>query len=758
MSGIRWYGPSEEFAGEIAETADRSTPAWPRPPTPPRDAPNIVLVVLDDTGYGQLGCYGGLGGRIETPHIDGLAAAGLRYNNWHTTALCSPTRACLLTGRNHHSVGVGNIMEYATGYPGYNAQIPTSAAMLPAILRGHGYNTMAVGKWHLAPDEHISAAGPYDRWPLGQGFERFYGFLPGETDQWHPDLWYDNHRVDPPAGPEEGYHLSEDLVDRSIEFVNEQQAVAPEKPFFLYLAFAAHHSPHQAPRAYIDRYAGRFDAGWDTIREETLAEQIRLGVVPEGTVLPPRNPGVRPWAELSDLERRVLTRQMEAYAGFMTHTDDQVGRLVAFLRRIERLDDTLLIVCSDNGASGEGGPIGLSSEMSYFNMATETIEDLAGMLDDWGQPGTHPHYATGWAMAGNTPQRWYKQQVHEGGTRDPFVAHWPARLPDAGAVRTQFHHAVDVVPTVLDLLGVEPPAQVHGHEQRPIEGVSMAPSLMDGDAPRETRSQYFEIFGHRAVWRDGWKAVTFHWTKYLNDLYGRDGAAHDMDFDADDWELYHLDRDYSEAHDLAHDEPERLAAMIEAWWEEARRHQVLPLDDSNAARLQVDKPVVAEPRDRYVYRGPGQGGALGEPRRAAALAHPHRRRRGPRAGRRRGDRVQRLTRRRVHAVPARGPRGLPFQLPRARVLHRPPRPDPGTGPPPDAPGLHRHRRAVRARAAAYRRRRGRGGRGHAHQPGGLRRRGGTGGRVRRDGTRLTRLPVAGALHRHHPRGDRRDRR
>ena len=477
MPGFMEYEEGNEFPGVIGKTAKDSTPAWPVPRRAPEGAPNVLLIVLDDTGFGQIGCFGGLGGRVETPHMDRLAAGGLRYNNFHTTALCSPTRACLLTGRNHHTVGVASVMETATGYPGYNARIPKEAAMLPAVLVENGYNTMCLGKWHLAPDEHITASGPYDRWPLGQGFERFYGFLPGETSQWEPDLWHDNHKVDPPGTPEEGYHLNEDLADRAIEWITAQKAVTPSKPFFMYFATGAMHSPHHAPKEYIERYRGRFDAGWDVVREETLQKQKELGIVPEGTVLPPRNPGVRAWEELSDDEKRLFCRQMEVFAAFLTHTDDQIGRLLATWSRTGIMDDTLIILLSDNGASGEGGFSGLVSEMSFFNMSPETVEDMLAKIDKWGEPSTHPHYATGWAAAGNTPNRWYKQMVHEGGTRDPLIIHWPAHISDAGAIRSQFHHAVDITPTILEVLGLSMPAVVRGWPQMPLEGKSLAYSL-----------------------------------------------------------------------------------------------------------------------------------------------------------------------------------------------------------------------------------------------------------------------------------------
>ncbi len=586
---------------------------WPTIPEAPARAPNVLMIVLDDVGFAQLGCYGGLGGRIDTPHIDRLAARGLRYTNWHTTALCSPTRACLLTGRNHHSVGVGVIMEAATPAPGYHGRIPHEAAMLPAVLLEHGYNTMCLGKWHLAPDEHNSAVGPYDRWPLGRGFERFYGFLPGETDQWHPDLWRDNHRVTAPATPEQGYHLTVDLVDRAVSMIGEQKAVAPDRPFFMYLALGACHSPHQAPKAYVDRYKGRFDAGWDVIRDETLARQKAMGVVPANTDLPVRNPGVQDWDRLSKRERRVFTRQMETFAGFLTHADDQIGRLTQFLDDAGQLNNTLTMLVSDNGASSEGGDIGLSSEMSYFNRVPETMQDLEKKIDKWGQPGTHPHYAMGWAMAGNTPQRWYKQQVHEGGVRDPFIVQWPARIKDAGAIRTQFHHAVDVVPTILEAIGVDMPQVVRGFAQMPIEGTSMFYSLSDGAAPTRKQVQYFELYGHRGIWKDGWKAVALHPTNDLARRYGLQLQPHDGDFDADVWELFNLDQDFSEAHDLAGQHPDKLYELQQLWHVEAEAHNVFPLDDRGAERFMIPKPSPRAAQDRYRFHAPVRLGRSSSP-------------------------------------------------------------------------------------------------------------------------------------------------
>jgi arylsulfatase len=560
------------------------------------------MVVIEDTGFAHFGCYGGLGGRIKTPTLDQLAQDGIRYNNFHATPLCSPSRACFLSGRNHHSVGVGVVMEISTGYPGYNGEMPHEAALLPEVLVEHGYNTMALGKWHLIPESQMSISGPYDRWPMARGFERYYGFLPGETDQWEPDLWLGNERVDPPATPEQGYHVSKDLVEHAITWIGEQKAVTPDKPFYMYLAFGALHAPHQAPQSYIDAYKGAFDAGWDVIREETLARQKELGIVPPNTDLPPRNPGVSAWGELSDAQKTLFRKQMEAAAGFLTYTDEQVGRLIAFLRASGLRDDTLVIVAVDHGASGEGGPLGMSAELTFFNGMAESVEDMLKVIDRWGQPGTTPLYCTGWAMAGNTPFRWYKQQTHEGGVHVPLIVSWPARVKGAGGIRHQFHHAVDLYPTILQLIGLEMPSVVKGYSQMPLPGVSM---LYDApDAPTRKKVQYFEMLGHRGIWHDGWKAVTFHLTKDVAKSYGFQPPAQDATFEEEAWELYHLDEDFSEAHDLAQQQPEKLKELIERWWAEAGKYGVLPLDGTVVQRMLTPKPSALTPRTTYTFTSP----------------------------------------------------------------------------------------------------------------------------------------------------------
>lgn len=576
------------FEGVIGRTVYESSPWWP-PASMPSNAPNVVLIVLDDSGFGHFGCYGST---IATPNIDRLAAGGLRYTNFHTTGLCSPTRACLLTGRNHHAVGMRAVSNMDTGYPNMRGHLPRSAATLAEILREHGYATFATGKWHLTPMAECTAAGPFQNWPLARGFDRFYGFMQGETDQFYPELTYDNHHIAPPAAPEDGYHVSEDIVDRSIGFLRDQISLVPERPFFLYLAFGATHSPHQSPAAYLQKYRGRFDGGWDAEREEWFSRQKAMGLIPANTVLTPRNPGVRPWAELSENERLFAARLQEAFAAQLDHTDAQIGRLLAFLEEVDRLDDTLVIVLSDNGASQEGGPTGVFDEMRWFNGMPENIDAAVARLDDIGGPESHSNIPWGWAQVGNTPLKWYKQNTHGGGVRDPLVMHWPKGLQRTSGFCRAFAHAIDITPTILDLVGLEAPDVVAGVPQMPVHGQSLAPTLADETAKIERGPQYFEMLGHRGLWADGWKAVARH----------TPGTS----WDDDAWELYNLDEDFAEANDLAAQDPERLAEMVDGWWREAERHGVLPLDDRPAIVTfrAARRPGLPANRARFVYYPP----------------------------------------------------------------------------------------------------------------------------------------------------------
>ncbi|MCU0310890.1 MAG: arylsulfatase [Acidimicrobiales bacterium] len=579
------------FDGTIGRTLAESRPSWPDPRHPGAQAPNVLVVLFDDLGFSHFGCYGS---DLPTPNIDRLAAGGVRYTNFHVTALCSPTRAALLTGRNPHEVGMRAVANFDTGFPHMRGRISDQATTMAEVLRDAGYATFMLGKWHLCPMGEASAAGPYDAWPLQRGFDRFYGFLDGETDQFTPDLVYDNHRIDPPRTPEEGYHLTEDLVDRTLEFVNDSVSIRPDRPFFAYLALGATHAPHQAPAEYLARHRGRYDDGWDEARGRWFARQRDLGILPPGTDLAPRNPGVDAWDDLSDAGRRLAARLQEAFAAFLEHTDDQIGRLVDGLARMDLLDDTVIVVLSDNGASREGGPFGVLHEMKFFNFLLETPEEAVAHLDEVGGPRSHSNYPWGWAQAGNTPFKWYKSNNHEGGVHVPCIVHWPNGIDDVGAIRHQFHFVTDIAPTVYELAGVEAPEVYRGVPQLPMAGTSMAYTFDVGAAgePSRRTAQHFEMMGHRAMVLDGWKAVTLH----------REGRP----FDDDVWELYDLTTDPSECHDLAAEHPQRLAALVDAWWEEAEAHGVLPLDDRTvelfSARFADHTPHRAD--RRYTYRPP----------------------------------------------------------------------------------------------------------------------------------------------------------
>lgn len=584
-------GKASRFEGTIGRTVAESEPWFDEPQHPGRDAPNVVLVLLDDTGFAQFGCYGS---DIDTPHVDALAAGGLQFTNFHVTPLCSPTRASLLTGRSQHAVGMRGLANFRTGFPNMLGHISNHAATVAEVLRDEGYATFCVGKWHLAPMEQCSAAGPFTQWPLGRGFDRFYGFMEGETDQFHPDLVCDNHPIDPPGKPADGYHLSEDLVNQALKMVADSKGVRPDRPFFVYLPFGATHAPHQAPAPYLAKYKGAFDEGWDVVRERWFRRQLDLGVIPAGTQLAPRNPGVEPWDSLADNQQRLACRLQEAFAAFLDHTDDQIGRLVDGLSALGQLDNAILMVLADNGASQEGGPFGVMHEMKFFNGIFETPDQAIERLDDIGGPHSHTNYPWGWAQCGNSPFKWYKQNTHEGGVHVPLVIHWPNCITAErrGAVRDQFVNVGDIAPTIYDLLGLTPPQVFRGIEQLPVTGHSFATVLADPAAVATNTLQYFEMAGSRALIAGEWKAVSKHNT----------GA----DYDTEPWELYHLVDDWSECHDLAQEQPSKLAELVELWWREADRHGVLPLDDRMfelfGARFRENSP---HPTDRrYVYRPP----------------------------------------------------------------------------------------------------------------------------------------------------------
>jgi arylsulfatase A-like enzyme len=588
------YDPGAAFPGVIGRTADESSPAWPAPVRAAEGAPNVLMIVLDDTGFGHLGCYGS---PIDTPSLDRIAENGLRFNNMHTTALCSPSRSCIVTGRNHHSNGLACITEFATGYPGYNGVIPFENGMLSEMLLAQGYNTFMVGKWHLTPSNQETAAGPYDRWPLGRGFERFYGFLGGDTSQWYPELVYDNHQVEPPRKPEEGYHLSEDLVDKAVSFIADSKQADPQKPFYLHLCFGATHAPHHVGREWADRYAGVFDDGWDAYREKTFARQKELSR---------HDPDVPDWDALPDPAKKLAARMMEVFAGFLEHTDHQIGRLLDFLVELGELENTLIMVISDNGASAEGGPGGTTNEAQFFNNAQEPLEESLAHVDEIGGPLHFNHYPWGWTWAGNTPFRRWKRETYRGGACDPFLVSWPKGIESKGEVRTQYAHIIDMVPTVLDLLDLEPPVAIRGVTQSQLQGVSFAHVLDDAQAETRHHTQYFEMMGHRSIYHDGWRAVC-PWPgpsfAEAGTGFGNPISADTLtELDATGWELYHVAEDFAETRNVAAENRDRLIAMIATWYVEAGKYDVMPIDGSGLLRLMAEKPLIALPRDSYTYR------------------------------------------------------------------------------------------------------------------------------------------------------------
>jgi arylsulfatase A-like enzyme len=594
---------TQEFGGRIGTSWRDSQPWWPAEPSPPDAAPNVVLIVLDDVGYAQLGCYGS---DIETPVLDGLATAGVRLANFHTTALCSPTRACLLTGRNHHRSGMGRVADLAIGYPGYWGKPPRENGFLSEILRAAGYASYAIGKWHLSPEDETNMAASRATWPLARGFERWYGFHGGETHQFVPALYHDNHSVRPPRSVEDGYHLTEDLADRAIEFLGDLRAVDADKPFFLYFATGACHSPHQPPRRWLEHYRGRFSLGWDAWRDQAFARQLASGLLPASTTMSPRPPWVPAFDSLDRRNQAVAARFMECFAGFLSHADEQIGRILDFLRERGELDNTIVCVVSDNGASAEGGAEGSINDVRMVNIDPAQPDELFARLDEIGGPLTHNNYPWGWTMAGNTPFRRWKREVHEGGVADPCIIFWPRGaelgLLEPGAIRHQFAHAIDVMPTVAELAGVALPAEIEGIGQSAIDGMSFAYLLPPGEAlPERHETQYFEMFGSRAIYHRGWKAVTFH---PIGPLY--DDQDPNAWFDDDVWELYHVAEDLSESRDLAAQQPALLAELVEMWWAEARRNQVLPLDNRVLWALVNPKPDRRRPRAEYRYF---QGGA-----------------------------------------------------------------------------------------------------------------------------------------------------
>jgi arylsulfatase len=570
--------PQPRFAGQVGRTYKESKPDFPQPVRAPTGAPNIVLILLDDVGYSQTATFGG---SIATPNLDKLAKNGLRYTQFHTTALCSPTRAALLTGRNHHSVSTGVITELATGFDGYTSVLPKSAATVAEILRLYGYNTAAFGKWHNTPDWETSSAGPFDRWPTSLGFEYFYGFFGGDTNQWQPALVENTRPIQRPAARKD-YHLTTDLADRAINWVRAQKSVAPDKPFFLYFATGAAHAPHHAPQEWIDKYKGKFDHGWDRERELTFERQKQLGVIPPTAQLTKRPKELQAWDSLSADERRLYARMEEVFAGFLSHTDYQVGRLLDAVSQLDNSDNTLILwVVGDNGASGEGTPTGSVNEILYFNAEPVDVATNLKMIDQLGGEMTYNHYPAAWAWAGDTPFQWMKQVAsHFGGTRNPMVVSWPRKIADKGGVRSQFHHVIDIAPTILEAVGIDQPRLVNNIPQQPMEGVSMAYTFPPANINMASRhlTQYFEMVGNRAIYHDGWLAASMRRVPWMPQPLTDD-------LDTARWELYHVADDYSEAHDVSDSFPQKLRAMQDLFWTEASRYHVLPIDDRGGARF-----------------------------------------------------------------------------------------------------------------------------------------------------------------------------
>ena len=597
-----------EFQGKIELDIRDSEPDWGpyAAPTAHDGAPNVLYIVWDDTGIATWDCFGGL---VEMPAMSRIAERGVRLSQFHTTALCSPTRASLLTGRNATTVGMAIIEEFTEGFPGYNGRIPADTALLSEVLAEQGWNTYCVGKWHLTPLEESNLASTKRHWPLSRGFERFYGFMGGETDQWYPDLVYDNHPVAPPATPEEGYHLSKDIADKTIEFIRDAKVIAPDKPWFSYVCPGAGHAPHHVFKEWADKYAGKFDMGYEKYREIALDNQKKMGIVPADTELSPINPyldvkgpngepwplqdTVRPWDSLNDEEKKLFCRMAEVFAGFLSYTDDQLGRVLDYLEESGQLDNTIIVVISDNGASGEGGPNGSVNEVKFFNGYIDTAEESMRFYDNLGGTDTYNHYPIGWAMAFNTPYKLYKRYAsHEGGIADTAIISWPNGISAHGEVRDNYVNVCDITPTVYDLLGIAPPETVSGVAQKPLDGVSFKAALDDSEASTDKETQFYTMLGTRGIWHKGWFANTVH-------AATPSGWSH---FDKDPWELYHIEADRSQCHDLAGKEPERLEEMKKLWFAEAGKYNGLPLADMNILEtLMRSRPYLAGDRTTFTY-------------------------------------------------------------------------------------------------------------------------------------------------------------
>ena len=587
------YG--QEFKGKIAKSYEESEEWWPETPKPEPGTPNVIIFLLDDTGFGHLSCFGGL---CETPNIDRLAENGLRYNNFHTTALCSPSRASIMAGRNHHRIGLGSHSLTAMGFPGYNAYPPESGKSIAKHLQKAGFVNFAIGKWDHTPLYEVSESGPFDRWPSGEGFDHYYGFMAADADNYRSLVWRDHYPtedwMDKP-----GYHWSVAMADEAIRNVTSHLSIAPDRPFMMFWAPVAMHSPHQAPPDYIEYYKGKFDMGWDKAREVIHKKQLEMGVIPAGTKLTKRTADIPAWDSLSPGEQKLYARQMEVFAAMLTHVDEQIGRIMDMLERTGQFENTLIFVTADNGSSGEGGLTGSFNETYVLNGLQTPFDANMSHYDGWGGPDTYPHFHAGWALAGNTPFQYFKQIVHRGGIQDPLVIHWPKGIESKGEVRNQYHHIIDIAPTILDVTGVEFLEELDGEWQMPLDGVSMAYSFDMPDAPTQHPEQYYELFGNRAIYQDGWKAVTIHGNRMPWIL------ASVSPFEDDLWELYHIDEDFSEAVNVADEYPEKLAELKERWEELAWENNVYPLYDDMIMRVANQQDRLFGDRKEFVYYTPG---------------------------------------------------------------------------------------------------------------------------------------------------------
>ncbi|HSG72469.1 MAG TPA: arylsulfatase [Planctomycetaceae bacterium] len=592
--------PDTAFKGKIGLTYKDSTAVKPQLKVPQNfgieDAPNILLVLIDDCGFGQTSTFGG---GIPTPVFDRVASQGLRYTRFHTTALCSPTRAALLCGRNHHSVGTGVIGEAGTGFPGYSGIIPSSAGTFAEILREYGYMNAWFGKNHNVPDWETSLVGPFDRWSADLGFDYFYGFVGGDTDQFHPAIVENKKRLEPPETNEDGtpYHFTTDIADKAIRMMRASKAVAPQRPFFVYFSTGATHAPHQVPEEWIAKFKGKFDSGWDAYREETFARQKKMGIVPAKTQLTARPDSLSAWDSLPEAERKVYARMMEVFAAFTAHTDHEVGRLLDTIEEMGETDNTIVIyLAGDNGSSAEGGLNGLLNEMTFFNGIPEPLDKKLDAIDELGSDKHYNHFPAGWAHAVDTPFQWTKQIAsHFGGTRNGLAISWPKKIKAKGEIRDQFHHVIDIAPTLLEVIGIEPPTELNGILQKPIEGISMAYTFADAKAEDRRTTQYFEMLGNQGIYHDGWMASAIRGVPWLSENPPADLLNMP-------WELYHVDEDFSQAVDLAKEHPEKLQELVKLFFAEAARYNVLPLDDRKTERLNVaNRPSLTEGRTKFVY-------------------------------------------------------------------------------------------------------------------------------------------------------------